>query len=217
MTTKKCMKMLLAVGGFCFLVGVTAAEETNNDTYQRILSGEVIVSTFDEGLPGGAARVTALFSSSSEPVWEIIGHCEYAFVYIKGLKECEVLEPGQSFMLLRHQIRNSWYTPTLKYTFSASRYGLSRGEAMLVEGNLKKFQGSWEMTPVDEGRATIVSHEIRVQPEFLSPRWLVRRSLKRDLPDMLACIRGLANASGTQVAKAADLKRCPGDAGSLSK
>jgi len=39
----------------------------------------------------------------------------------------------------------------------------------------------------------------------------VRRSLRRDLPEMLACIRGLAKASGDNRRIALDLKRCPGD------
>jgi hypothetical protein len=73
------------------------------------------------------------------------------------------------------------------------------------------------MVSVDEGRATIVIHEITVQPNFPAPRWLIQRSLNKDLPDMLACIRGLANASGTQAAEAADLQGCPGDVSSLSK
>lgn len=87
----------------------------------------------------------------------------------------------------------------------------------LSGGNLEVLQGVWEMAAVDQGRATIVSHEIRIQPSFPAPRWLIRRSLNKDLPDMLACIRGLAHASGEQAQEQADLQRCPGDVDSLSK
>ena len=46
---------------------------------------------------------------------------------------------------------------------------------------------------------------------------LVRRSLRKDLPDMLACIRGLANASVDKHRIVTDLKRCPGDTSGVLK
>ena len=61
-----------------------------------------------------------------------------------------------------------------------------------------------------DDKGVIVIHEIRVQPRIPVPRWLVRRSLRKDLPDMLACIRGLAKASGDDRRIADDLNRCPG-------
>lgn len=64
---------------------------------------------------------------------------------------------------------------------------------------------------------SIVIHEVRIQPGFLAPRWLIRRSLHRDLPDMLACIRGLAKASADQQSVLADLQRCPGDVTAILK
>ena len=81
----------------------------------------------------------------------------------------------------------------------------------LVEGNLKVMEGQWNFQKLDDGDAMLVSHEIRVRSRFPAPRWLVRRVLKKDLPDMLACVRGLAEASGDQNLLANDLKRCPGD------
>ena len=40
------------------------------------------------------------------------------------------------------------------------------------------------------------------------PRWVVRRSMRDDIPDMLACLRGLIDASG-EWDRDRDLKRCP--------
>lgn len=64
---------------------------------------------------------------------------------------------------------------------------------------------------------SIVIHEVRIQPGFLAPRWLIRRSLRKDLPNMLACIRGLAKASADQQSVLADLKQCPGDITAILK
>ena len=177
----------------------------------RLRSGEILLQTMDSDKPGGAARVTALFHTTADAVWEVIGNCKNELIYIRGLKLCEVLEAGTTRMLMHHRLRNSWYTPTLDFTFEASRKSGNFGEAHLVGGNLKVLHGQWWLVPLAEGNDVIVVHEIRIQPKIPAPRWLVRRSLRKDLPDMLACIRGLANASGDKRRNAVDLKRCPGD------
>jgi len=177
----------------------------------RLQSGEILLQTLDADKPGAAARVTALFHSSADAVWDIIGYCKYERIYIRGLRLCEVLNPGLSRMIMHHRIRNSWYMPMLDFTFEASRKPGNSGEARLVGGDLKVLQGQWQLLPQADGEKLIVIHEIRIQPKNPAPRWLVRRSLRRDLPDMLACIRGLAKASGDNRRIVLDLKRCPGD------
>jgi len=182
----------------------------------RLRSGEILLQTLYSDEPGAAARVTALFHSSADVVWDVIGYCKYERIYIRGLRLCEVLNPGLSRMVMHHRIRNSWYTPMLDFTFEASRKPDDSGEARLVGGNLKVLQGQWRLLPLADGNELIVIHEIRIQPRTPAPRWLVRRSLRRDLPDMLACIRGLAKASGDRRLIAVDLERCPGDVSSLA-
>ena len=62
-----------------------------------------------------------------------------------------------------------------------------------------------------DGDGVVVIHEFRIQPKIPTPRWLIRRGLKKDLPDMLACIRGLAGGSISVDEAGKDLARCPGD------
>lgn len=182
----------------------------------RLERSEVLVETIHEGKSGGAARVTALFHTEAATIWNIIGYCKYAYVYLKGLERCQVVKPGLQQTRIRHRLKRSWYTPTLDYTFDASRSAGRMGEFSLVEGNLKVLEGRWTLTELPGQRGIIVSQEIRIQPRFPTPKWLLRRSLRHDLPDMLACIRGLAGASGDASRIDTDLGRCPGDPESIS-
>ena len=122
---------------------------------------------------------------------------------------CEVLKPGTNHMLVHHRLRNSWYAPKLDYTFEVERKAGNLGEAHLVNGDLKVLEGRWRMVPLEDQTYVIVIHEIRIQPRLTAPRWLVRHSLRKGLPDMLACIRGLAAASGDRGRILSDLRRCP--------
>ena len=119
--------------------------------------------------------------------------------------------PGLQYIKKHHRVNNNWYTPTIDFVFEARRSSETHGDFNLVEGHLKLLEGQWDFQPLEGGDGLIVSHDIRVRSSFPAPRWLVRRVLKNDLPDMLACVRGMARASLDADQAAADLARCPGD------
>jgi len=185
------------------------AADKQADELAHLERGDVLLQIVHENKSGGAARVSALFHSDANAIWNIIGYCKYAYIYLKGLKLCEVLEPGLIRTKLHHRVKNSWYTPTLDYAILASRAPGHQGSFRLVSGNLKILEGQWTLKPLAGADGFIVTHEIRIQPKFPTPKWLVRRSLRRDLPDMMACIRGLAYGSGDGTRMAHDLERCP--------
>lgn len=183
----------------------------------RLERGEILLQTIHDEKPGGAARVTALLHTSNDEVWNILGYCKYEMIYVKGLKFCEMLDGDQYKMTVQHRLRNSWYAPTLDFVFSASRDSSGTGKATLVSGDLKVFEGQWDLYPMESESGVIAVHEIRIQSRFPAPKWLIRHTLQKDLPDMMACIRGLAAASGTNRHIQRDLKRCPGDVAQLDK
>ncbi len=194
-----------------------ASTDLSDDDVARLKRGEVLLQTIQDENPGTAARVTALFHTNAQAIWNIIGYCKYEYIYMRGLKYCEMLEGDQFHMTMRHRLRSSWYTPTLDFTFEANREPGGDGEAHLVDGDLKILEGSWKFSPLADGNSVIVAHEIRIQPKLPAPAWLVRRNLQRDLPAMMACIRGLARASGGEGHIERDLKQCPGEISGVSK
>jgi len=214
---KFCLKLFFQTLALLILIALfstrssgAASKDPSDDEMSRLQRGEVLLQIVQDDKPGAAARVTALFHTNSQAIWDIIGYCKYEFIYMRGLKLCEMLEGDQFNMTMRHRVRNSWYTPTLDFTFEANREPGGDGEAHLIDGNLKILEGRWKLSPLADNSGVIVVHEIRIQPKLPAPEWLVRRNLKRDLPAMMACIRGLAGASGDDDHIEGDLKQCPG-------
>ncbi len=199
------------------IVTVGSPAPETDDEMQRLQGGEILVQTIHNDKSGGAARVTALFHAEADDIWNVIGYCKNEFIYVRGLEVCEVLVPGLQYIKKHQRVKNNWYTPTIDFVFEASRESATHGEFRLVEGNLKAMEGQWDFQPLVGGDGLVVSHDIRIQSKFPAPRWLVRRVLKSDLPDMLACIRGMARASGDADRMAVDLERCPGDTAGLNK
>jgi len=146
-------------------------------------------------------------------VWDVIQSCDYAAVYVDGLKHCEVLERRPEYSKTHQIVDKGWSSPRLDYIFEATHQPVRSMAFKLVEGNLKEMQGYWYLEETADG--LLVTHQLSIRPKFPAPRWLVKRFLTRSTADLLACIRGLADGSGSSELNRADIKRCPGDPSDL--
>lgn len=178
----------------------------------RLRKGEILVADIHTGEPGGAARAQILMHSGLQELWGFIASCDSVFKYVKGLKECALLvvEQGRNWdtTKLRQVVKKSWIIPRIDYIIEVRRQPPNRIDFKLIEGNLEALEGGWRFDLLPDEQGIVVTHEVRVQPDFPVPRWLIRRSMRKDVPDMLACLRGLTHGSG-EFSRSEDLKRCP--------
>lgn len=172
----------------------------------RLKASEVVVEDTRLDESGGSVRVTILVQAPAERIWNVISRCQYAHRYLVGLKECEILVDEPLRALTRHVIDSGLFAPRLDYTFETLREPYLHMDIKLVEGNLKRVDGYWHYEPFEGG--VLLEHEVHVQAATPAPRWIIRRKLKRDLPRMMSCIRGLAGGSADSEVEARDLGAC---------
>jgi ribosome-associated toxin RatA of RatAB toxin-antitoxin module len=179
---------------------------------ERLVRGEVLVENVRTDEAGGSVRVQALLHSDLGEIWAYVASCESVFEYVEGLRDCELLKVvegyGSDTTILRQVVKKSWIIPKIEYTMEVRRQPPGRIDFKLIEGDLKVMEGGWRFNSLPGQEGTVVTHEIRVQPAFPVPRWLIRRSMGKDIPDMLACLRGLTDGSGNH-SRDDDLWRCP--------
>lgn len=185
------------------------APELDNSQWARLRGGEVLVENTLLAESGGAAAVHALFWAQPDDVWNMLGDCSANFRYVDGLRECEILESSIHRAVTRQSVKKSLVMPRLDFVFETYREPPRWVVIRLSEGELKQLNGSWRLDPVEGGDALLISHSIQVQPKLPAPKWLVRQTLRRDVGDMVACLRSLAGASGSAENEAADSARCP--------
>jgi len=182
---------------------------TDPDKMSRLQSGEILhdYTRMDES--GGAIRAEVFIKSGLEDIRAILQGCGKAFVFVDGMEQCEILKRTSNYALIHQVVDTGLLAPTLSYSYESKNHSLTRMSFNLVEGNLRVLQGGWEFIDLVDG--VHVTYDMRVRPGFPVPRFLVRMSLRRMIPDMLACIRGLLDGSGTPGQIKSDLERCPGD------
>jgi ribosome-associated toxin RatA of RatAB toxin-antitoxin module len=193
-----------------FTLYANADQQVETEKMSRLVSGDIVheYTRMDES--GGAIRAEVLMQARVEDVWDILQGCGKAFVFVDGMEQCEVLQRTDRYALIHQVVDTGLLAPTLDYRYESKNRAFTRMEFSLVEGNLRVLQGNWEFEKVTEGLH--VTYNMRVRPGFPVPRFLVRLSLRRMIPDMLACIRGLVDGSGSSDKTTRDLSRCPGDA-----
>ena len=174
----------------------------------RLRAGEWILNKDVEDANGAAASILLFFRAPVERIWAIIISCDYAMSWVDGLEYCEVLEDRGDYALIRQIVDKGWASPRIDYTFEVFRTPFHSMQLKLKSGNLKTFQGSWDFISLPDG--VLLRHTLTLQPNFPVPRWLVRRTLSHDMPDMMLCLRGLAQGSGSELASAAERRKCPG-------
>jgi hypothetical protein len=192
------------------MVSIQASELPDSESLSRLIEGEILLQNTRTDEKGGAARVDIVVHAPVETIWGVLISCKNNFIFIDGLQTCEVLEETGLHALTHQVVNKGWPIPTQDFVFETERKPYTHMAFWLKEGNLKAMEGSWEFTPMLEG--VLVTYEIRVVPGTPAPRWMVRRSMQKGMPDMLACIRALAGGSGSEELRIKDMDRCPGDA-----
>lgn len=185
---------------------------SSDEAMAHLRSGAILIENIDTSESGGSVRVQALVNGDMNRLWFFLASCDSAFYYVEGLKKCEVRSVEHTDIAditqLAQSVKKSWIIPRMDYVIEVRRQPMTRVDFELVEGDLKAMRGGWRFLPLEGEEQFLITHEIRVRPSFPVPRWLIRRSMRKDLPDMLACLRGLVDGS-VQVDRLEDLERCP--------
>jgi ribosome-associated toxin RatA of RatAB toxin-antitoxin module len=208
MVMKSC-ELLLAIV-LTMVSAAAAAAERDDNISRRLGNGEIVLLNADSSQSGGSARVQALVQTSAQSVWNVITSCERSFVFVDGLKECQVIEDDGGRAVVHQVVNKGWLYPTQDFIFESLREPYRDIRFNLVEGNLKAMEGTWQFTELPEG--VLIDYSIRVRPGLPVPGFIVSWVMRKGMPDLIACIRGLAGGSGSTERKTIDLERCRGQA-----
>jgi len=192
----------------CAIPQMAVGEEPQGDVLERLRTGEIVAKESQTDKSGGSARMQMLVQAPARAIWEVIVSCEKAYVFVDGLQNCEVLEDTGGSALVHQVVKQGWPIPTQDFVFESLRDHYREIEFRLIEGNLKAMEGYWRFQESPEG--TLVDYQVRIQPGIPAPRFIVRRNIKKGMPNLLACVRGLAGGSGSRDLETTDLDRCPG-------
>jgi ribosome-associated toxin RatA of RatAB toxin-antitoxin module len=141
--------------------------------------------------PTGDVRAAVRIRAAPERIFRTLTSCAEALHFVPHLRRCAVLEtaPDGSWQIVEQEIDYGWFMPRAYYVFRADYEGFERVRFNNVRGDFRENHGEWVFRPTADGTATLVTYRLHVVPRFMVPRWLMRSTLKRDLPDLMKGLR----------------------------
>jgi ribosome-associated toxin RatA of RatAB toxin-antitoxin module len=183
----------LIFAGIVLMVLVGDAPATFNlsaSQLQQLMDGEVLVAVSNaDGPSKGMVEATILIDAPVKNIWQIMTDCDEIPTFVPGVKSCQVLSAGKNWEIIRHEVKWIWLLPKLSYVFRASYQENQQIDFVRIEGDLREMRGTWRLSPLNTGNQTIVQYRVYLDPGFFVPQWIVRRSLKGDLPAVLIALR----------------------------
>lgn len=167
----------------------------------RLAQGEILTFTDVEG-EHGRFRAAVQIAAPVERVFRTMTDCGEALEYVPHLQRCAVLEsgPAGTWQVIEHEVDYGWLLPRAHYVFRAEYEPHAAVRFSNVRGDFRENDGVWELRSAAGGAGTLVTYEARVVPRRLVPRWLVRSTLRRELPALLEALRARCEAEPPETA-----------------
>jgi ribosome-associated toxin RatA of RatAB toxin-antitoxin module len=129
-------------------------------------------------------------------IWNVLKACEIAPEYVPNVVSCKKLEEldGGRADLFVQTIKPIFFMPTFEHVFRLDYTPYERIDVNRVSGPIAYMQGTWWLLPQENGRILLV-YELALDPGMPIPRFMVRATLKRDLPKVIGAVRNRAEAA----------------------
>ncbi len=181
------------------LAGAQAAAQPDLSWIDRdaVASGEIIVNTDRGDRPLTVlVRIAAEIDAPAAAIWKILTACEIAPEYVPNVVSCKKLEEldGGRADLFVQTIKPIFFLPTFEHVFRLDYTPYTRIDVHRVSGPIAHMEGSWWLVPQESGSILLV-YDVAVDPGLPIPRFLVRATMKRDLPKIVEAVRERAEAS----------------------
>ena len=141
-------------------------------------------------------KLAAEVDAAPSAIWDVLRACEIAPEYVPNVVSCkklEELDSGRADLFVQ-TIKPIFFLPTFEHVFRLDYTPYTRIDVNRVSGPIAHMQGTWWLLPQANGRILLV-YELALDPGMPIPRFMVRATLKRDLPKVVGAVRERAEAA----------------------
>jgi hypothetical protein len=141
-------------------------------------------------------KIAAEVDAPPAAIWDVLKACEIAPEYVPNVVSCrrlEALDGGRADLFVQ-RIKPVFFLPSFEHVFRLDYTPYTRIDVRRVSGPIARMEGSWWLVPQPSGRILLI-YELALDPGMPIPRFLVRATLKRDLPKVVGAVRERAEAA----------------------
>jgi hypothetical protein len=128
-------------------------------------------------------------AASPEMIWTVMTDCDRSLEIVDKMKSCRITAQGEGWDIREQKLRSGIVTTTSVFR---SDYDFPRTiRISKAGGDMEVQEGVWRLEPVGDG-ITRVSYRAASCPSFPVPSGLLKRAMKKDVPEILRRLRDAA-------------------------
>lgn len=190
---RKDIKGMLAALAMTLAVPCHAEVRIDADAARQLRTGEVILEIAPDESGEADGHIMAVIDIAAPPpiVFAVMVDCARAMKFVDQLTMCKVLETSAdgSYDIREHHSRWLAIMPEMVSVFRSDYVPDREIRFSRVSGDLKFLQGSWQLQPMANGRATRLFYDARVGVDVPVPAFMIRASLESDVRRLLKALR----------------------------
>jgi hypothetical protein len=195
--TRLLVATLAALGAL--LVGPARAAEREPDLswLDRALLDRGEIQVHPDQIEHGVVhmRFAVKVSAPVPALWDVLKDCPRSAEYTPNIVSCrslEILDDGRA-ELFTQTIKIAFFVPAFEHVVRLSYDPYTHIGVHRVSGPIDVLDGNWWLVPQADGSVLLVN-ELAINIGLPVPRFLVRATMRREVPKMLAGIRDRAQA-----------------------
>lgn len=165
--------------------GLSAAWAADDSEWQTLSKGNVVIR---QNAPAGvvpSVEAKILIPKPSEKVWKVVADPEKLMHEEHKVKKVKILSRSGNTQNVEFSVLMTRLLPPFNYVLQQSLSPPYVLNFRRVSGSFKDIQGSWKLQPVDNGKKTILSYTLKLDPGPLIPKSMLLGAVKADLPSMM--------------------------------
>jgi hypothetical protein len=126
-------------------------------------------------------------------LWDVLKDCPRSAEYTPNIVSCrslEILDDGRA-ELFTQTIKVAFFVPSFEHVFRLSYDPYTHIGVHRVSGPIDVLDGDWWLLPQTEGGVLLIN-ELAIDIGLPVPRFLIRATMRREVPKMLTGIRDRA-------------------------
>ena len=164
--------------------------------FDRVAEEEIVFRTEPDGRGTVTIELAVRIESDWQTIWTLLTTCEVAPEYVPHVIACSRIDSsaaGDSELFLQ-TVKPAFFLPRFDHVFRLDYFPPERIIVSHVSGPMDRMEGSWRLIAQNDG-SVLLLHRLTIKPGFPVPRFFVRNTLERDMPEVLGEIRLRAEAA----------------------
>jgi ribosome-associated toxin RatA of RatAB toxin-antitoxin module len=153
---------------------------------------ELQVERVDGPEGGKVYRIASNGTVAAAPslVWRILTDYEHLTSYLPNLKSTRILSRNGGKLVVEQvgAARYLFFSQTIRLTVQVHERAPDRIDISLIDGDMKVYRASWELSPVPGAAGTRIVYNASIEPKFHVPGIVGLSVVKKDIAGMMAAV-----------------------------